>query len=154
MSTATTLNRPASVALGTPAADTARDALALVARLLLAALFVPAGWSKITGFSGTAGYIASMGVPLPEVCAALAIAAELGLGLALLTGFATRWAALGLAVFTAVITPIFHAYWSAPEAMAMVQQLMFMKNLAIVGGLLAVAAFGAGRFSLDGRRAV
>jgi putative oxidoreductase len=130
-----------------------QDAFALVGRLLLAWLFVPAGWSKIAGFSGVAGYIASKGVPLPEVCAALAIAAELGLGLLLVVGWQARWAALGLAIFVAVITPIFHNYWAMPEAQVMMQKQAFNKNLAVVGGLLVLAAFGAGRFSLEGRRA-
>ena len=124
----------------------------LIGRILLAWLFVPAGWGKIAGFAGTVGYIASKGVPLPEVCAAIAIAAELGLGLALLVGFKARWAALGLAIFTAVITPIFHGYWALPADQQMMQKLMFDKNLAVIGGLLVVAAFGAGRLSLDGRR--
>ena len=130
----------------------AQDALVLIGRILLAWLFVPAGWGKIAGFAGTVGYIASKGVPLPEVCAAIAIAAELGLGLALLVGFKARWAALGLAIFTAVITPIFHGYWALPADQQMMQKLMFDKNLAVIGGLLVVAAFGAGRLSLDGRR--
>ena len=130
----------------------AQNALALIGRVLLAWLFVPAGWGKIMGFSGTVGYIASKGVPLPEVCAAIAIAAELGLGLALLVGFKARWAAIGLAIFVAVITPIFHNYWASPEAQVMMQKQAFNKNLAIVGGLLVVAAFGAGALSLDGRK--
>lgn len=129
-----------------------QDSFALAGRLLLAWLFVPAGWSKIAGFSGVAGYIASKGVPLPEVCAALAIAAELGLGLLLVVGWQARWAALGLAIFVAVITPIFHNYWAMPEAQVMMQKQAFNKNLAVVGGLLVLAAFGAGRLSLDGRR--
>jgi putative oxidoreductase len=130
-----------------------QDTLALVGRVLLAWLFVPAGWGKIAGFSGTAGYIASQGVPFPEVAAALAIAIELGLGLLLLVGWQTRWAALGLAIFIAVITPIFHAYWAVPEAQQMMQQQAFNKNLAVLGGLLALTAFGAGRLSIDGLRA-
>lgn len=130
----------------------AQDFLALLGRALLALLFIPAGWGKIAGFAGVAGYIASKGVPLPEVCAAIAIAAELGLGLLLLAGFQARWAALGLAIFVAVITPIFHNFWAMPEAQVMMQKQAFFKNIAVVGGLLVVAAFGAGRFSLDGRR--
>ena len=130
----------------------AQNAATLLGRVLLAWLFVPAGFAKMAGFGGTVGYIASKGVPLPEVCAALAIAAELGLGLLLLVGWQARWAALGLAVFTAVITPIFHAFWAAPQAQVMMQTQAFWKNLAIVGGLLYVWAFGPGRWSLDGRR--
>lgn len=139
--------------LGAATASTSLQSVAaLLARLTFAWLFIPAGWAKIAGFSGIAGYIASKGVPLPEVCAAIAIAAELGLGLLLLVGWQTRWAALGLAIFTAVITPIFHNYWAAPEAQQMMQQQAFDKNFAIVGGLLLAAAFGAGSLSLDARR--
>ena len=129
-----------------------QNTLALIGRVLMAWLFIPAGWSKIFGFAGVAGYIASKGVPMPEVCAAIAIAAELGLGLLLLVGWQARWAALGLAIFVAVITPIFHNFWAVPEAQQMMQKMNFDKNLAIVGGLLAFAAFGAGRLSLDGRK--
>ena len=137
---------------GTGTSTAAQDTLALVGRVLLAWLFVPAGWAKIGGFAGTAGYIASKGIPFPELCAALAIAAELGLGLLLLVGWQARWAALGLAIFVAVITPLFHNFWAMPEAQQMMQKQAFGKNIAIVGGLLAFAAFGAGRLSLDGRR--
>lgn len=129
-----------------------QNPLSLIGRVLLALLFVPAGYSKIGGFAGTAGYIASKGVPLPEVAAAAAIGVELGLGLLLLVGFQTRWAALGMALFTAVITFIFHNYWAVPAEQAMMQQLMFFKNIAVVGGLLTVAAWGAGAWSLDGKR--
>jgi putative oxidoreductase len=126
--------------------------MTLIGRVLIALLFVPAGCGKIAGFAGTVGYIASKGVPLPEVCAALAIAAELGLGLLLLVGWQARWAALGLAVFTFLISFIFHNYWGVPAEQMGAQRLNFFKNMAITGGLLAFAAFGAGGWSLDGRR--
>lgn len=135
----------------TPSAST-KNTLSLVGRALLALLFVPSGFSKIAGFSGVVGYIAAQGVPLPEVCAAIAIAAELGLGLMLLVGWQARWAAIGLALFVAVITPIFHNFWAVPEAQQMMQQQAFFKNLAAVGGLLAFAAFGPGAFSVDAKR--
>jgi putative oxidoreductase len=130
----------------------AQNLMALVGRALIALLFIPAGFAKIGGFAGTVGYIASKGIPLAEVCAAIAIAAELGLGLLLLVGWQARWAALGLALFTLVITPIFHGFWAMPEAQQMMQKQAFFKNLAVAGGLLVIAAFGPGAFSLDGRR--
>jgi putative oxidoreductase len=130
-----------------------RDTLALIGRAMIAYLFIPSGWSKLVGFAGTAGYIASKGVPFPELGAALAVAAELGLGLLLLVGWQARWAAIGLAIFVAVITPLFHNYWDVPQAQQMMQKINFDKNVAIVGALLVVAAFGAGRLSLDGMRA-
>jgi putative oxidoreductase len=129
----------------------AQDTLALVGRALVAWLFIPAGFSKIANFAGVVDYVASRGVPFAEVCAALAIAAELGLGLLLLVGWQARWAALGLAIFLAVITPIFHNYWAMPEAQQMMQKQAFNKNLGVLGGLLVLAAFGPGRWSLDGR---
>lgn len=129
-----------------------QNPLALAGRALLALLFVPAGFAKIAGFAGTAGYIASKGVPLPEVAVAIAIAVELGLGLLLLVGWQTRWAALGIAVFTAVITFIFHNYWAVPAEQMMQQQQAFFKNIAVVGGLILVVAFGAGAWSFDGKR--
>ena len=135
----------------TPSAST-QNLFALVGRALIALLFIPAGFSKIAGFAGVAGYIGSKGIPLPEVCAAIAIAAELGLGILLLVGWQARWSALGLAIFTAVITPIFHNFWAVDAAQKMMQQQAFFKNFAVVGGLLVIAAFGAGGFSLDGKR--
>lgn len=126
-----------------------KDWAALVGRILLAVVFIPAGFSKIGGFAGTAGYIASKGLPLPEVGAAIAIVVEIVAGLALLAGWKARWAALALAVFTLVATVLFHAFWSVPQEQHMVQYLMFMKNVGIVGGLLAIYAFGPGRFSVD-----
>lgn len=125
----------------------------LVGRILLAALFIPAGISKISGFAGTAGYIASKGLPLPELGAAIAIAVEVLAGLAILFGLGTRVAALVLAVFTIAATYFFHNFWAMSADQAMMQQLMFMKNIAVVGGLLVLAAHGAGRFSVDAKRA-
>lgn len=149
MSTATT-NTYAAAMVGRTTA--AQDAATLLGRILLAWLFIPAGWSKIAGFAGVVGYISSKGVPMPEVAAALAIAIELGLGILLLVGWQARWAALGLAIFVAVITPIFHNFWAVPEAQKMTQMQAFWKNWAVVGGLLFVHAFGPGGWSVDGRK--
>ena len=132
--------------------NTLQNPLALVSRLLLAALFLPAGLSKIGGFEGTAGYIASVGLPMPAVGAAVAIAVEVLGAVALILGLGTRWAALALAAFTLVASFFFHNFWAMPAEQQMMQQLMFMKNIGVVGGLLALVAFGAGAFSLDARR--
>ena len=128
--------------------------LTLSARVLLALLFLPAGLTKITGFAGTVGYIASAGLPLASAGAVLAIVLEVGGGIALLLGWGTRVAALVLAAFTLVASVFFHAFWAFPADQAFVQQLMFFKNLAVVGGLLALAAHGAGAWSVDARRAL
>ena len=134
-----------SVSSSTPA----QDAVALLGRILLAALFVPAGFGKISGFDGTVVYIGSVGLPLPALGAVVAIVVELGLGLLLLVGFKTRLSAIVLAVFTVAAAVFFHNYWALPADKAFVNQLMFWKNIAIAGGLLGFAAFGAGRLSID-----
>jgi putative oxidoreductase len=139
------------MATATTTPNSAQDTLALIGRILVAYLFIPAGIGKLMGFGGTVGYITSAGLPLPEVAAAIAIVIELGFGIALLLGFKTRWTAIVMAAFTVVTALFFHKYWSAPDAMKMMQQINFNKNMAIAGGLLAIAAFGAGRFSIDKR---
>lgn len=128
------------------------NALNLIGRLLIVALFLPAGIAKLTGFEGTVGYIASVGLPLPAAAAAAALVVEIVGSLALIAGFYTRIAALVLAVFTLVATYFFHAFWAAAPEQAFVQQLMFFKNIAVVGGLLVLVSSGAGAFSLDARR--
>lgn len=132
---------------------TAQNALNLAGRVLLAALFLPAGISKLTGFEGTVGYIASVGLPLPAVGAVLALLVEIVGSVALIAGFGTRIAALVLALFTLVASFFFHAFWAVPADQAFMVQLLFFKNVAVVGGLLALAANGAGGWSLDARRA-
>ena len=132
--------------------NTLQNPLTLTGLLLLALLFLPAGLMKIGGFTGTVGYIASKGLPMPALGAVIAIVVEVLGGLALLAGFGTRVAALVLAVFTVAATVIFHAYWAVPAEAQMVQQLMFFKNIAVVGGLLVLAAHGAGGWSLDAKR--
>lgn len=129
-----------------------QNPLTLIGRLLFALLFLPAGISKIAGFAGTVGYIGSKGLPLPALGAVIAILVEVGGSLALIAGFGTRFAALVLAAFTLVATFVFHNYWGVPVDQAMVQQLMFYKNIAVVGGLLVLVAHGAGAWSLDARR--
>lgn len=133
--------------------DALQKPLTLAGRLLMALLFLPAGLMKIGGFAGTVGYIASVGLPMPSVAAVVAIIVEVGGGLALLAGYGTRMAALALALFTLVASFFFHPFWSAAPDAAMVQQLLFYKNIAVVGGLLTLAAFGGGAWSLDARRA-
>lgn len=132
--------------------QTVQDTLNLAARLLIVALFLPAGIGKLTGFDGTVGYIASVGLPLAAVGAVLAVVVEIGASLALLAGFGTRVASVVLAVFTLAASVFFHAYWAMPADQAYVNQLLFFKNIAVIGGLLMLVAYGAGRWSLDARR--
>lgn len=121
-------------------------------RLLLALMFIVAGFGKLTNVAGTAGYIASGGLPFGEALAVGVGLLELFGGLALVIGFQARWAALALGLFTLAASVLFHAFWAVPAEQAMVQQLMFMKNLSVAGGLFIVAALGAGAPSVDARR--
>ena len=124
----------------------------VIARFLLALMFVLSGISKFSGLEGTAGYIGSVGLPMPQVLAVGAAALEVIAGVLLIVGWQARWAALALAVFTLIASLFFHNFWAMPADKAFMQQLMFMKNLAVIGGLLFVFAFGAGTLSLDARR--
>ncbi|MGN5083509.1 DoxX family protein [Aeromonas sp. 31P] len=123
--------------------DKMKDVALLAGRVLLALMFVMAGWSKIGGYAGTQGYMEAMGVPgfmLP-----LVILLELGGGLAVVLGLFTRSLSVLLAGFTLMAAFIFH-YQPAEQ----MQMLMFM-NVSVAGGFLALAAAGAGAFSLDTR---
>jgi putative oxidoreductase len=124
----------------------------LIARVLLALMFLLAGLSKFGGLEGTAGYIASKGLPMAQVLAVATAALEVGAAVLLIVGWQARWAALALAAFTLLASVLFHNYWAMPAEQQMMQQLMFMKNIAVVGGLLAIFAFGAGTLSLDARK--
>ncbi len=132
--------------------DALQKFLPLIGRICLAWLFVPAGWGKVLGFSGTVGYAASAGLPFPPVMVTIALAIELIAGLALLVGYRARWAAALLALFTIVAAFGFHNYWSMPAEQQAMQKINFDKNIAIFGGLLFIVAFGAGRFAMDDRR--
>ncbi|MGE6108677.1 DoxX family protein [Aeromonas sobria] len=124
--------------------DKMKDVALLVGRILLALMFVAAGWGKIGGYAGTQGYMEAMGVPgalLP-----LVILLELGGGLAIVLGLFTRSLSVLLAGFTLMAAFLFH-YQPAEQ----MQMLMFMKNLSVAGGFLALAAAGPGAFSLDAR---
>lgn len=132
----------------------AQNATLLVGRILLALIFILSGFSKIGGFAGTAGYIASKGLPMPEVVAALTIFVEIVGGLAIAVGLFTRPAALALAAFTLLAAFIFHAFWAYPEARQMMEQISFMKNLSIAGGMLVLAVAGPGAFSIGRNRTV
>jgi putative oxidoreductase len=133
--------------------DSLKAPLVVAGRILLALMFVISGAGKLGNIAGTAGYIASAGLPAASVLAVLVGLLEVVAGIALIVGFKARWAALALGLFTLLASVVFHAYWSAPAAQQYVQQLMFMKNLAVAGGMFIVASLGAGPLSLDARRA-
>ena len=126
------------------------DVADLVARIALAAVFVMSGADKLFGHTAqTVQMMAAYGVPLAGLAVYPAGIVELGGGLALAAGYRGRIAALLLALFTAAVTPVFHAFWAVPADQVTLQMIEFMKNLALFGGLLHVAALGTGRFALQ-----
>jgi putative oxidoreductase len=126
--------------------------LALAGRILLASIFLLSGIGKVTGFQGTVAYIASKGLPLAELGAMIAAAVEIGGAIAVIVGWRTQWAALMLAVYTLVTAVIFHNFWAVPAAQLAAQQVQFLKNISMAGGLLTLMAWGAGSLSLDARK--
>lgn len=120
---------------------------ALAGRVLLSAIFILSGLSKVSVPAGMIAYIESVGLPFPTLALALAILVELVGGVALIVGYRTRLVAAGLAVFSVATALAFHNQLGDQN-----QFIHFFKNIAMAGGLLQVVAFGAGRFSLDARR--
>jgi putative oxidoreductase len=123
--------------------------LLLVGRLLLAAVFLVAGIRKAMAIAGSAGYFAKLGFPMPEVMVYVAIIIEVGGALMLIAGYKTRLAAWLLALFTVIAMFMAHRFWEFPDAQYANQMNHFLKNLAIVGGMMFVAAFGPGSLSVD-----
>lgn len=123
--------------------------VALVGRVLLSAIFVLSGFTKLTNWSGTESSMASHGMPAVPVLLVLAILVERGGGLALLFGCQTRAAATGLVLFLIPTTLIFHNFWAYQGQEQQMQMINFLKNRAIMGGLLKVAADKAGILSVD-----
>jgi putative oxidoreductase len=123
------------------------NAVLLIARILLAIVFILAGIQKFGGIEGTAGYISSVGLPAGTALAWLAAIFETVAGFAILVGFQTKIVSYLLAAFCLFTAFVFH-YQPADQ----MQMIMFMKNLAIAGGFLALSAAGAGTLSVDGRR--
>lgn len=123
------------------------NASLLVARILLAAIFIMAGLGKFGDIAGTAGYIGSVGLPAGTLLAWGAAIFETVAGLAILAGFQTRLTSWALAAFCIVSGVIFHNNFADQT-----QMIMFLKNLAIAGGFLALSVSGAGAWSVDGRK--
>ncbi|MCL6653728.1 LysR family transcriptional regulator [Agrobacterium rubi] len=121
--------------------------LAATGRLLLAVMFIFSGLGKIMAPEATQSYIASVGLPLPLLSYLLAVAVEVGGGILLVIGYQTRIVSLVIAAFTLATALVFHNDFTDQN-----QMIHFLKNISIVGGLLQVAAFGAGSLSLDARR--
>lgn len=132
--------------------ESIRPYLLLLARLLLSAIFLASGAMKVADWSRTADHMAAEGMVAVPFLLAGAVALELGAGAGVLVGCGTRLSALALAAFLVPATLIFHDFWTYDGAARQTQMQQFMKNLALTGGLLALAAAGAGRFSIDARR--
>ena len=120
------------------------DAIAAVGRVLLSAIFIWAGFGKIGSPSDTIQQIASSGLPAPPAAYVLAVVLEVGGGLALLLGWQVRVAGVLLAIFALMTAVVFHSHFADPPTV-----VQFMKNLAIAGGMLQVAVYGAGAVSID-----
>jgi putative oxidoreductase len=125
------------------------EAADLIGRIGLALLFLWSGYEKLADPSFTVAYMQEYGLPAAHLLMWPALLLELGGGAMLALGWKTRWIAFVLAVYTIAATFIFHAFWSAPADQVMNEQIHFMSNLAIAGGLLLLFAYGAGRYALD-----
>ncbi|MDB5808368.1 MAG: DoxX protein [Betaproteobacteria bacterium] len=125
----------------------------LVARILLAQLFIVSGIGKIGGFAGTAAFMSGAGVPAAPALLVVIIALEIGGSLMLIAGWQVRWAAAAFCVFILLASVVVHPFWNSDAASFLSQMNNFMKNFAIMGGMLYVMAYGAGPFSVDNARA-
>ena len=123
----------------------------LIGRILLAAVFLVAGARKLMGVAGSAGYLAKLGFPAPEIMVWVAIVIEIGGAVLLITGWNARRAAWLLILFVAIATAMAHRFWEFDAAQYNNQLNHFLKNAAIIGGLLYVAMLGAGALSLGPR---
>lgn len=127
------------------------DWTALLGRIALALIFLWSGYGKLADITGTVGYMNAYHLPMANVLVWPAALVELIGGIMLLVGWKARWAALALAAFGIVSALIFHNFWAVPPEQALNQTIHFMKNVAIMGGLLQVFAFGAGRYAIERR---
>ena len=121
-----------------------------VYRILLGWLFLTTAWGKLFGgIDGFAGYLRALKVPAPEFWAWIGAIVEFVVGVTLILGLGTRYAALLCVLFLIVATALAHRYWEYPPAQMGAQKTNFLKNLAILGGALFLFVSGGGRFSID-----
>ena len=128
-----------------------RDEVLLVARILLIVLFLVFGWSKLTGYTGTVGYMTQVGAPMPSGAALVAIVVEVFVALAVALGVWTRPLALLLALYTLGTGLIGHPFWTMEGADRYANATNFYKNISIIGGFLLLYVTGAGSYSVDAR---
>ncbi|MGQ0579288.1 MAG: DoxX family protein [Betaproteobacteria bacterium] len=124
----------------------------LAGRVLLALIFIVDGFGKIAGFEGTIRYMQAYHMPMTQILAVMAIIIELGGGIMIAVGWRARWAAAAFFIYVLVVSFIFHAFWAVPENQVQLQKIMFMKNLAIMGGMLYLMVYGSGPRSVDKNR--
>jgi putative oxidoreductase len=130
-------------------AERVRDEVILVARILLALLFLVFGWSKLTDYGGTVAYMAQAGAPLPSVAALVAIVVEVFVALAVVLGAWTRPLALVLALYALGSGLIGHPFWNMEGAARFGNAINFYKNVSLIGGFLLLYVAGPGRYSVD-----
>jgi putative oxidoreductase len=130
-------------------AERIRNEVILAARILLVMLFVIFGWDKLTNYAGTVSYIATTGTPVPQIAAAIAIAIEFFVAIAVLFGIFAHPLALVMAVYTLATAFIGHRYWTISGADHYAYEINFYKNVSITGGFLLLFITGAGKYSLD-----
>ena len=121
----------------------------LFGRILLGLIFVIAGIHKLSGFEGTVGYMQAHSVPLAQILAVAATIIELGGGVMLIVGWKARIGAAALFLYVLILSPIFHAFWAVPAEQQQLQMYIFLKNLAIMGGMLYVMAYGPGQMAAE-----
>ena len=124
----------------------------LIGRILLSVLFLTSAFFKFTAYSHMVAYATAKGVPMAGVGVAIAAAIELLGGLAILAGFQARVVGWLLFLYLIPTTLFFHNFWAVPAAEQQNTMIHFLKNLGIMGGLLLLAANGAGAYSMDASR--
>jgi len=133
--------------------NSTNDITTLAGRILISVIFLISGFFKVGGYAQMVGYATAVHLPAPGVAIAAAAAVELACGLAILVGFKTRFAAWLLFLYVIPITYFFHNFWAVQGQEQQIQMINFLKNMAIMGGLLVLSVNGAGAYSVDGKLA-
>ena len=133
-------------------AERIKDECILIARFLLALLFLIFGWDKLGDYSGTVAYMTQSGAPLPAISALMATAIELFVSVAIILGIWTRPLAVGMALYCLVTAYIGHPYWGMEGIERSANMINFYKNFSIIGGFMLLYVTGPGKYSLDARR--
>jgi putative oxidoreductase len=133
--------------------NSANDITTLAGRILISVIFLISGFFKVGGYAQLVGYATAVHLPMPGVAIAAAAAVELACGLAILAGFKTRFVAWLLFLYLIPVTYVFHNFWAVQGQEQQTQMVNFLKNIAIMGGLLVLSVNGAGAYSADAKLA-